>query len=553
MILTMGTAGLLIACLFDRLIGYKVRDIVAVLLMGLVGVTIYAEVWSLFSGTGILANVCMCICLLLMTVYYRSQVCALLRDMLSGWKDSGAVIPVFIVLFFVMSYGASHGLMHYDTGLYHAQAIRWIEEYGCVPGLANLHTRLGYNSSAFVLNALYSFAFTGQSYHVTGAFCALLLAWECAYIPVREHRLSLDASGLSRIMGIYYLLMIFDEMVSPASDYYMVCLGFILIIRWLDSGSDVPRMSMLAVLTAFILTIKLSGAVFVLLAVMPGFLLLRDHHAREFGYCLTAGIITVVPYLARNIVLSGWLLYPSTFLGFFKPEWRVPVDIATYDYKEIQVYGRGYWDVSRYGEPIYKWFPTWFGTQSATDRILIGAAVVGVVYFVIKCLYYVCRAGRERDVREIPAELFIEAVICIGFLFWLLTSPLMRYGCLYVYLCNAVLWGGVLSRTNIETNSIRFVVYSGLMILCVYKGIMFAAETTRAYRDDTWIRQQDYDRFEVHSYELTGEGSHLTLYAPDDGDRTGYDPFPSSPWDKTGEITLRGDDVRDGFLPLSNK
>ena len=80
----MGTAGLLIACLFDRLIGYKVRDIVAVLLMGLVGVTIYAEVWSLFSGTGILANVCMCICLLLMTVYYRSQVCALLRDMLSG-------------------------------------------------------------------------------------------------------------------------------------------------------------------------------------------------------------------------------------------------------------------------------------------------------------------------------------------------------------------------------------------------------------------------------------------------------------------------------------
>ncbi len=553
MMLTMGTAGLLIACLSDHLIGYKVRDIVAVLLMGMVAVTVYAEVWSLFSGTGIIANVCMCICLGLMAVYYRTRVCALLHDMISGLKDDGRIVPVLILLTAVMAFGASHGLMHYDTGLYHAQAIRWIEEYGCVPGLANLHTRLGYNSSAFVLNALYSFAFTGQSYHVTGAFCALLLTWECACRPVRERRLSLDASGLSRVMAVYYLLMIFDEMVSPASDYYMVCLGFILIIRWLDAGSDVSRMSMLAVMTAFILTIKLSGAVFVLLAVMPGCLLLRDHREREFGCCLTAGVITVVPYLARNVVLSGWPLYPSTFLGFFKPEWRVPVDIATYDYKEIQVYGRGYWDVSRYGESIFKWFPTWFGTQSSTDRILITAAVVGVAYFVIKCLYYVCRAGRKGDVRDLPSGLFTEAVICIGFLFWLMTSPLMRYGCLYVYLCNAVLWGGVLGRTHIETNSFRFVIYSGLMILCVYKGIMFAAETARAYRGDTWIRQQDYDRYDVHSYELTGEGSHLTLYAPDDGDRTGYDPFPSTPWDKTGEITMRGEDIRDGFVPQTDE
>ena len=46
--------------------------------------------------------------------------------------------------------------MHYDTGLYHAQAIRWIEEYGVVPGLANLHSRFGYNSASFALSAFFS-------------------------------------------------------------------------------------------------------------------------------------------------------------------------------------------------------------------------------------------------------------------------------------------------------------------------------------------------------------------------------------------------------------
>ena len=44
--------------------------------------------------------------------------------------------------------------MHVDTGLYHAQAIRWIEEYGVVCGLGNLHSRFAYNSAAFALCAL---------------------------------------------------------------------------------------------------------------------------------------------------------------------------------------------------------------------------------------------------------------------------------------------------------------------------------------------------------------------------------------------------------------
>ncbi|EMO63800.1 hypothetical protein LEP1GSC133_1179, partial [Leptospira borgpetersenii serovar Pomona str. 200901868] len=34
----------------------------------------------------------------------------------------------------------------YDSGLYHIQSIKWIQEYSVVPGLANLHGRFGFNS-----------------------------------------------------------------------------------------------------------------------------------------------------------------------------------------------------------------------------------------------------------------------------------------------------------------------------------------------------------------------------------------------------------------------
>jgi len=44
----------------------------------------------------------------------------------------------------------------YDTGLYHLQAIKWIEEYAVVPGLANLHGRFGFNPNIFTFYALTS-------------------------------------------------------------------------------------------------------------------------------------------------------------------------------------------------------------------------------------------------------------------------------------------------------------------------------------------------------------------------------------------------------------
>lgn len=63
--------------------------------------------------------------------------------------------------------------MHYDSDLYHAQSIRWIEEYGVVPGLGNLHERFAYNSSFFALSALFSMKFLcGTSMHtMSGFFC----------------------------------------------------------------------------------------------------------------------------------------------------------------------------------------------------------------------------------------------------------------------------------------------------------------------------------------------------------------------------------------------
>jgi hypothetical protein len=65
-----------------------------------------------------------------------------------------------------------------DTGMYHYPMVMWAKEYPIVPGLANLHGRLGFNGSGLLFAALADVGpWAGRSTHVVnGLFLAVLLA-----------------------------------------------------------------------------------------------------------------------------------------------------------------------------------------------------------------------------------------------------------------------------------------------------------------------------------------------------------------------------------------
>ena len=144
------------------------------------------------------------------------------------------------------------------------------------------------------------------------------------------------------------------------------------------------------------------------------------------------------------------------------------------------------------------------------------------------------------------------------FLFWLFSSPLIRYGCVYVYLTSAVIWGDMATeffylceqkfcRVKNGEDKKRYWKYPecACMILIglflVYKAVMFGRELSVSYVNDYWICQKDYDNYETQSYEIDG----ATFYYPVTGDQTGYESFPSSP--TSAKIGLRGDTIGDGF------
>jgi len=68
------------------------------------------------------------------------------RPFFASWPQSCAPSVLFtpsrcccLVRFLSLSWSNPPAPLSYDTGLYHAQNIRWIETYPLVPGLGNLH------------------------------------------------------------------------------------------------------------------------------------------------------------------------------------------------------------------------------------------------------------------------------------------------------------------------------------------------------------------------------------------------------------------------------
>ena len=573
MAVTVFIAGTAVISLMGKDVPYHTDEII---MAGIVAVTAYAQIWSLFAGVSYNAVTILCFICVVISVCCRDVLKKSFWKIRDGMTWRKAVWYLILILLF--AFGTSHGYMHYDSDLYHAQAIHWIESFGIVPGLGNLHSRLAYNSSSFALTALYSFAFVnGQSYHVCAGFISLILTKVC-FENARPiaHWNRLKVSDFVRVAALVYVFGIFGEMVSPESDYFALTALLYIFIRWIDhleaEDSNAEVFAGLSMLAVWAVTVKLSVAVILLFAIYPIVLFIKEKRTGKIIRYLVCAAVIALPYLIRNIMISGWLLYPSTAIDICSADWKIPKGAAAYDAREIMIYGRGYTDAASASRiKIGEWFPHWFGSLGMTDRILVTASIASVIILLVQTVAALkrwtdsnaalkheadsmsvmeCRNGSESDVkpwRDItPGMLFISWIAAGSFLFWLLTSPLIRYGRVLILLLPSLIFGQIIKGIVMKQKNEWKVRWSRIILTCFallisYKTCILIRDNFSKNASASIIDQQDYGTYDTEPYKI---GS-VTVYRPTDGDRTGYYDFPSAPY--SPEIEMRGSSVRDGF------
>lgn len=514
---------------------------------GLMFLTIYAQVFSLFTKVGRTAFLVLMAGLPVCIMFLRK------KDM-----KIEAVSPFSLVkfqLFFLIAGVAGTVIwtdiipQHYDTYLYHAQAVHWIEEYGVVPGLGNLHFRLAYNSAFLPLQALFSFKWLlGQSLHTMNGFVVLCFLCYIAFSLKFQKTGKIEVSDLLKLGMVFYIVISCYNISSLSTDIWPLLLVFYICIKWIElweEGVEEPEAyAFLCVLSVYAVTLKLSVVIFVLLSVYPAVCLIKQKNWKSVIMHILLGVVNVIPFMIRNVILSGYLIYPYPEIDLFHFDWKMNQNVMLGDRKLIMVWGRGLRDVSEYSRPFREWFPVWLTSIHTIWRVaffITLVLIVPAVFFIIK--------NRKKS-ESVIINLLIAACIA-GLFYWLFSAPLPRYGLIYILLLPGLVFG-LMSQVLTERFKglfyfIRKRILPGCFILgaCFSLCFFFCYRTFAETGNVTFIMQNDYLNRETRQIEVNG----ISFWVPLEYDQTGYEPFPTVVYEGYFDeiLELRGDTLEKGF------
>ena len=542
---------------------------------GIVITTAYAGYFSLFHKVGVAANVVMIIVCILFFCVDREEYIIETKKLKSAkpWQYIVFTIIVFVTAFFTME-----GELFWDTGLYHCQTIRWIEEYGVVKGLVHVVKRLGYNSTFYCQCALYSFKdIAGQSLHALAGFYSLLMMLYATFGINRKPGTEDDEVSRAKWRGLYavrlfpfiYFILICSEIVSPASDYPLVNLIIFVTLRWFHNlankeKSETPY-SLLCVLIAFIVSVKLSVGALVLLVVAPAFWLIKRKKVRDIIAYLILGIVVSAPYFIREVIISGWLIYPFTGIDLFNFDWKMAAKSVDADANEMLVWCRGTEGNGSPDDSIRVWFKSWWDYIYLPQQQIIVAAAISAGTAILVAIYRVIRVIIDTVTKKLKLVealvkysleyTYIEFVIIACLTFWMVKGPGIRYGFGYLITMSVVMFADIIAHINKKPitwlNGAIIVACLVFWIPSLKSYFVWNYECIR-YRMEfkNFVMQEDYP---IVPFKTAVIDDKLEVYYPEEEmGQIWYDMFPGVWCGDVDGIEMRGDKIEDGFRDRNN-
>ena len=543
--------------------------IMSSVMAGLAITTAYAGFFSIFYKVGIVANIVMILFCVLFVWLDRTHYKDILVEIKSGnltKKIFGASsiqiikVVIFALFFIAALFFTTEGNFFSDSGYYHEQSIRWIEEFGTVKGSVHILKRLAYNSCYFCQCALYSMRdIFSQSLHCLSGFYGILVM---GYALAGFNK-SIRTNAI-RLAPFVYFILLCSEITSPASDYPLVFSVFYVVIRWFELSDEEEEhyspYALLSLFVVFLISIKLTVGCLILIVIKPAIAMIKEKRVKEIITSIMAGITILLPYFIRNYIICGWLIYPFTKIDIFNPDWKLPMRHVQADADEIKVWGRGMGQIGgQVTDSIKVWLPHWWEYMSVPNRLIVASAIivlsVYLVYRVCRFISEVIRHGIKKTATEVVIDnidrYIFEAALLFSLLYWFFESPLFRYGVCYIFIAMFYAIGDMLGEAWNKSVIIKVAV----VLICVLTMIPFTNgiieyfkwnyECILYYSDyEYFVMQEDYPRVEYGTTEING----VTFYYPkEELGQIGYHMFPALWFNGTDNVESRGDKITDGY------
>lgn len=434
-----------------------------IILLGLVGVTAFLQAASIVFP----ADYRLVIVLVLLALFVNWRLANRPVQLAVGRLRQVSRQPITWLFGLVLLVFATYRPANIDSGMYHLPSIRWYERYQAIPGLGNLHGRLAFNSSFFVSSAAFGFTdVVGQTLVALNGFLILLFGIY-ALRAVGKVNVSVGLAAVYILLTGLVLYYLVRQVGSPTPDVWGTILPLFVFLLWLD-GSPASANSRMLLLVALLfagLTVKL--------ATIPMLLFLPLIAHRYWQKLRMAHLLAVVglalaligPWVVRNVILSGYLIYPLPSLDVLAVDWKIPLDAVRREQDIVTFCARfrlfeSHLDPSMLEWPTGRWVRWWLTTWEYywLSRPLFGLALLSPLLMTVLWL---------TDRRQARHLLPPYVVGLAGFVFWFFNAPEFRFGYAFVWFTALAPAAFLMRNIPVATNGTRLI-GAALGILLVY-------------------------------------------------------------------------------------
>ena len=328
-----------------------------------------------------------------------------------------------------------------DAGLYHLPYTKILNEEKIIIGLSNLHFRFGHISILQYINAInlnYLNGIIGIVFPI-----AIIVSTFLIFLGSELKKINND----KEVSYQYLLILIFffsitylDRYSNYGNDalgYIYSILSIIYFFKYKKNNNKKINLDF-KLLVIFSIFTFLNKPFLILFLFLPLVLL---SHKKIFEIIkdkiLIFGILLLFFWFIKNILISGCIIYPSSFTC---------LDLLWTDLEKTRYYGiageaasKGYLDVMKYQSELNDLSMNKFNHDFSWTKIwlkyhfnIIIEKIIPLFVFTFLIFLYKIFSKKNNDILKINNLIYLLIFSFLGLLFWFLKFPLYRYGVSYI-------------------------------------------------------------------------------------------------------------------------
>ncbi|WP_134140880.1 LIC_10190 family membrane protein [Flavobacterium sp. S87F.05.LMB.W.Kidney.N] len=160
---------------FDKLMNLSNKNFVITSILGLFSTTILASIWAIFGRINIEFHIFLILLNIFSFLKFQNSIIDLYKTSLLELQQLPKRLKIVLCIISVLIILQCASIPFViDNESYYIQTIKWLNEYGFVKGLSNLHLFYGQTSGWHITQSVFNFSFLYKNFNDLSGFCLLL-------------------------------------------------------------------------------------------------------------------------------------------------------------------------------------------------------------------------------------------------------------------------------------------------------------------------------------------------------------------------------------------